>query len=363
MATKRQKTEVGIFLAAVLAIMTAVILTLTGVSRQRLDRYFVELEESVAGLTEGSRVTYRGITVGKVLDLRVTPENKVGITLGIDPTKVILRQGARARYTLLSMFGPYVIDLSGGTDPDAPRLEPGSFIPAQSSLMAGLEETFAETIPLTLQRVTKLIERLDTALSKVKPEDIPGIFRRVEDVLASATKAVEDLRARSGELAASLDRAVRSVQAEAEKALGKAGGAAEKFQQATDATAAEAQKLLATLSATVEGNRKLLADALKRVDETLAQVNRQLEGVELAATTKAIREAADKVGKGADAIGGSAKALATAREDIRRSLGNVERDLTRTLDDLDQMLRSARDLLDTLERDPSALFRGRRGEP
>lgn len=363
MATKRQKTEVGIFLAGVMAILIAVILALSGVSHKRLDHYYVELEESVAGLTEGSRVTYRGIVVGKVLDLRVTPENKVGITLGIDRTKVTLRQGAKARYTLLSMFGPYVIDLSGGTDPDAPSLEPGSFIPAQASLMAGLEETFAETIPLTLQRVTKLIERLDMALSKVKPEDIPGIFRRTEEVLSVAAKAVEDLRTHSAELSSSLDKAIRSVQAEAEKALGKAGAAAEKLQQATDATAAEASKLLTTLQATVEGNRKSLADALKRLDDTLAQVNKQLEGIELAATTKAIREAADKLGKGAEAAGDAAKTLAAAREDIRRSLVNVERDLARALDSLDQMLRSARDLLDTLERDPSALFRGKRGGP
>ncbi|MBM4036105.1 MAG: MCE family protein [Planctomycetes bacterium] len=362
MATKRQKFEVGVFLTAVIVIIAVVVLTLTGFRRQRLDRYYIEFEETIAGLAEGSRVSYRGVTVGKVLDLRVTPANKVGVTIGVDPTKVTLRRGVKARYSLLSLFGPYVIDLSGGTDVEAPLLRPDEdVIPVRASVMADLEETLADTVPLALTRVTELIKRLDTVLSKVKPEDIPNLFRRAEEVLASAKGAVEDIRARGGELAASLDKALRSTQAEAEKAIAKAAGAADKLQAATDATADRAGKLLDAARAAIEENRKPLADVLKRLNEALAKADKQLDGLELAATTKSIREAADKLGKGAEAVGESAKTLAAARDDVRRSLTSIERDLVRTLDDLDQALRSARDLLDTLERDPSAIFRGRRG--
>lgn len=363
MATKRQKLEVGIFLTSALAILAIIVAVLTGLSRRRLDYYYVEFEESVAGLSEGSRVTYRGVSVGKVLDLRVTPQNKVGVTLGVDPTKVTLREGVRARYSLLSIFGPYVIDLSGGTDREAPNLEPGSFIPVQPSLMAGLEETFADTVPLTLQRAGKLIERLDLALSKVKPEDIPALLHRAEELLASADKTVGEVRARSSELAASLDRAVQSAQTQLETTAGKAAGAIEKLQQATESTAAGATKLLDALHAAVEENRKPLADALRRLDDTLARANKQLDGLDLPATAKAVRDAADNVGKGAEAVGASVKSLATAREDLRRSLASIERDLVRSLEELHHVLRSARDLLDTLERDPAALLRGKRGEP
>ena len=363
MATKRQKLEVGIFLLGVLATVSVVVLSLGDFRRQRLDRYYVEFEESIAGLNEGSRVSYRGVTVGKVLDLRVTPENVVGVTIGIDPTKVTMRRGVKARYSLLSLFGPYVIDLSGGTDPAAPALEPGTVIPVRASVMADLEETLADNVPLTLQRVTKLIERLDTVFSRVKPDDLPGIFRRAEELLVNANKAVEDLRSHAAGVAASLDKAVRATQAEAGKTLGNAGAAAVTVGRAADATAVRAQKLLDTAQAAIEENRKPIADALKRVGDTIAKLNQHLDGVELAATTKAIRDAADKIGKGADTVGVSVKALSAARDDVRSSLANIERDLLRTLGDLDHMLRSARDLLDTIERDPSVLFRGRRNEP
>jgi len=359
-ATKRQKTEVGIFLVASAAILGGLLLVLGGFQRQRLDHYYVEFEESIPGLTEGSRVTYRGVTVGKVLDLRVTPENRVGVTLGINPAKVTLRRGVRARYSLLSIFGPYVVDLTGGTDPEAPALEPGSFIPVQPSLMAGLEETFADTVPLTLQRATKLIERLDTALSKVEPEDLPAIFHSAEEALASTKKAIEELRTRTTRIADSLDKAIASAKAELEHTASSVAKAAEGLDKATAETAARAQKLLDTVQATIEENRKPLADTIKRLDDTLARINRQLEGLDLAATAKAIREAAKNVGKGAADVGQAAKTIAAGRDDVRRSLANVERDLRRTLGELDDVLRSARELLDTLERDPSALIRGKR---
>ncbi len=360
MATKRQKTEVGIFLVTALAILAAVVVSLSGVHRRRLDTYYVEFEETVAGLTEGSRVNYRGVPVGKILDLRVTPENKVGVTIGVDPAKVTLRKGVKARYSLQSVFGPYVIDLSGGTDPEAPLLEPGSFVPVQSSLLVGLEETFAETVPLALQRATKLLERLDTVFSKVKPEDLPALFHHADEALSSAKGAVEDLRDRTGDVAAALEKAVRAAQDGIEDAARRVGPAVEKLQASTGDVAERTSKLLEAVQVTIEENRKPLADSLKRFDDTLAKLNRQLDGLELPATTKSIREAADGVGKGADSIAAAAKSIAAGRDDVRRSLGAVERDLTRALEDLDAVLRSARDLLDTLDRDPSAIIRGKR---
>jgi chromosome segregation ATPase len=249
-------------------------------------------------------------------------------------------------------------------------LEPGAFIPVRASVMADLEATLADNVPLTLQRVTKLIERLDMVFSKVKPEDLPGIFRRVEDLLETANKAVGEVGSRAAGVAASLDKAVQSARAEAEKVLGRAASAAAAIGQSAETTAARAQKLLEAAQAAIEENRKPLADTLRRLDAALAELQKQLEGADLAATTKAIRGAADKLGKGADAvasgattIAGAAKDLAAGRDDVRRSLANIERDLVRTLDDLDRVLRSARDFFDTIERDPSAILRGRRGEP
>ena len=363
MATKRQKTEVGIFLATAVALLTVVLLVLSGVRRKHLDSYHLEFEENIAGLTEGSKVTYRGVPVGKILDLVVTPENRVGITVGIDPMKVRLREGVRGRYSMVSIFGPYVVDLSGGGDSSAPLLPPGSAIPVQTSLLAGLEETVAETVPFTLQRANKLMARLEGLLSKVKPEDIPAILRQAEQAVASANKAIEDFRQRMNAIASSLDKAIASTRAEAEKLSGKTAASLEKFQQASD----KAAKLIDTLQAALDENRKPLAESLKRLDAALTKVNKELEGLELAATSASVRKAADKMAQAADSfttttqgLGTAAKTVSRSREDVRSTLENIQRSITSTFAELDRTLRSARDLLDTLERDPSAILRGKR---
>jgi phospholipid/cholesterol/gamma-HCH transport system substrate-binding protein len=353
-ASKRQKIEVGVFLISATTIFLAILFVLSGLRHKRLDSYSLEFEETVAGLTEGSKVTYRGVPVGKVLDLVVSQENRVRVTVGIDPAKVTLREGVRARYSMESVFGPYVIDLSGG-ERDAPPLEPKTAIPVKPSVLAGLEETLAETVPLTLKHVGTLMERLDGVLSKLKPEDIPGVLARAEETLANTAKAVQDFRTKAAEVATSLDGAIRATHEEMKRTSDKINGSLDKVQQVTDS----AGKLLGTLQAAVEETRKPLSQSLERLDQALAKAGQQLDGLELPATVKAVREAADKVGQGADGIAAAAASMAKAREDLRRSLGHVETDLVRSLEELDRTLRAARELLETLERDPSALIRGK----
>jgi len=356
LATKRQKVEVGIFLATAVAILTLVLLVVSGLRRKHLDRYHLEFEENIAGLSEGSKVTYRGVPVGKILDLVVTPQNRVGITIGIDPAKVTLREGVRGRYSLVSIFGPYVIDLTGGGARGAPLLAPGSTIPVQTSLLAGLEETFAETVPFALQRATKLIERIDSVLATVKPEDAPAVLRRADEVLANANRAIDEVRAEAGRIAASVDATVLATRSEVQKLGARAAASLEQIQEAGE----RGTRLIDTLQATLEESRQPLADSLKRLDEALAKANKELEGLELAATSAQLREASKKVGDAADSLGTSARTVAQSREDLRRTLENIERALVASSRELDRALRSAHDLFDALERDPSAVFRGRR---
>jgi len=361
-ATSRQKIQVGVFLAASAALLVVVLLYVAGVRRRVLEPYYAEFEENMAGISEGSEVTYRGVSVGKVLDLVVTPENRVGVTLGIDPVKVTVRQGVRARYSIQSIFGPYVIDLSGGPV-NGLRLEPGSTIPVKPSLLTGLEETVAETVPLALQRAANLMTTIDKALASVKPEDVAAAVRHADAVLVNTNKAVDDFRTRLDQVAAELDKAVRLTQTEVQQTSLKTAASLDKIQESTEAVAGRASRLLDTLQATVDENRPPLSDSLRRLDQALAQANEQLKTLDLPAAADSLRRGGDKVGKAADEIGAAATAISQARGDLGRSVASIERDLSRTLEQLDRTLRSARDLLDYLERHPSALLRGKPEQP
>ena len=359
MATKRQKIEVGVLLTVVIGATTFVFLFLAGVRGKHLDRYYLEFEENIAGLTEGSKVTYRGVPVGKIIDLVVTSENRVGITIGVDPMKVTLREGVRARYTIESLFGPYVIDLSGGNDQSVTSLEPGTTIPVERSLLAGLEATFSETVPLTLQRTATLMERLDKVLANITPDDIPRVLRGAEEALANANRAITDFRTRTDGIADQLEKSIGAARAEIERTGDKAAEALDELRDGTQATAESTQRVLESLEGTIEENRKPLAASLRQLDEALAGINRQLEGLELPATSKAVREAAGKVGTAADSVTKGSDAVVEARGDLHLALADLRRELTRTLGELDRSLRSARELIRALERDPSALLRGK----
>jgi ABC-type transporter Mla subunit MlaD len=357
-ATKRQKIEVGVFLTAASVILAGVLLYLSGVRREHLDTFYIEFEENVSGLVEGSRVTYMGVTVGRVTDVVVTPSNRVRITIGVNPKKVTIREGIQAKYSMETLFGPFVIDLFGGMDTSAPDLAPNSTIEVKESLIPVIERS----VPETLGHVNKLIVGLTDLLSEVDPEDIPLIIGQTKDILEATHETIGSLNEEVGRTSNTLKIAIESMREEFETASRTTAAAVTKIEKATDETA----KLVKAIHATVEENREGLRTALEQFNKTLASADSKIRKLTLEATEKSIREAAEKVSKAADAVGTSANAIAgtaktvdTTGQEINRSMANVEGSLLRSLGELEKTLRSARRLIDVLERDPSSLIRGK----
>jgi phospholipid/cholesterol/gamma-HCH transport system substrate-binding protein len=368
-ATKRQKVQVGVFLTAAGVLLGAVLFALAGYGRQNLVSYCIEFHENISGLTEGSKVTYQGVPVGKILQLNVTHDNRVIVVVGVDADKVILREGVRAKYSMETLFGPFVIDLFGGGDKDAPVLQAGATIEVQPSLMADIERK----VPDTLSRLNVLIDHVSRLLSEVKPRDIPGLLQRIDGILASADTAVQDLNREARGVLAALQAAVVAAQTAIERVGEKAGSTLGEVAKATN----EAARFFTTFEATVAENRQAIAAAIQRLDALLAAIEPQVAGLDLVATEKSLRETIEAIGRVANSlgetaatVGKAAESLATAAHsaagagtELRRSFTNIERSLERSLEELDRTLRAARRLLDLLERDPAALLRGKGDEP
>jgi len=376
-ATKRQKVEVGIFLMSAGTLLAIALLVLAGVRHKELDSYYIEFEESAAGLTEGSKVTYRGVPVGKIVDLRVTADNRVGVTLGVDPAKVTLRQGVFAQLNMETLFSPVVVNLVGGEDKSKPAIEPGSTIPVKPSLIADLEkgvpgavdrvnslleglnrllgQVKPDDLPTLLHDVDTLIQRTDRAVAKLQPDDIPRLVKRLDDLVESANRSVADVHAQADKIAQSVDAAVRSAQAEIEKISTKANSAIDRLHATIEKTA----DLVKAAEAAIQENRPAIASSIKHAEAILAKAR----DLDLAATDKSVRQAAGQIGKAAEDVGVAAKGLAVSRQDLRRSVDSVERAIQRSLDELNETLRSVRDLVDYLQRDPAALLRGKGQAP
>ena len=76
MATRSEKVKLGIFLTVSGLLLAGALAVLTGseVWEER-DKYVIKFRESVSGLEAGAPVKQRGVRVGYVGDIRVSPEN------------------------------------------------------------------------------------------------------------------------------------------------------------------------------------------------------------------------------------------------------------------------------------------------
>src|SRR5208337_4534520 len=81
----------GTFVLAVIFLAFVAILWLGRVEfGQQAKRYYIFFSGSVAGLNKGSQVQYNGIPVGRVVDIRVDPNNleQIQVTVEIDTSIV-----------------------------------------------------------------------------------------------------------------------------------------------------------------------------------------------------------------------------------------------------------------------------------
>lgn len=188
---------VGAFVVILGAAVLGVILWL-GKSDYRgvYDRYYAYMRESVAGLSVNSAVKYRGVDVGRVKDIVLSPENpeEVRLTLDIlhgtpiktDTVAVLETQG---------LTGLATLNLNGGSR-DAPALEtePGQEYPVIKtgpSLFFRLDMAISRL--LSEQGLTKLLANLNTLsqnATAVVDEDNRTALRQILKDLSELTQTL-----------------------------------------------------------------------------------------------------------------------------------------------------------------------------
>ncbi|NQT54128.1 MCE family protein [bacterium] len=362
MATKRQTIEVGVFLSVMFVLLAIVLIYLAGLREETLYDYDITFTESVSGLSVGSKVTYRGVPVGKVTDLVVSKDNLIAVVIGVNPKKVTLRSGVIAKYSMETIFGPFTIDLFGGDEPDARPLDPGETIPVARSLLGGIEQE----IPGTLVDVRKVVSKMREIIHAMDPEDLAELATKARALLDNANQGITDIRTEVKALSTTTSKTLTDAMAEIKKTREGLTPTLEKLQKATE----KLNTLLDTTQGTFAENREVVRTTLAHIGQIAGKLHTQLDGIDVPAivktlkqTTKEVGTAAKQVGQAAADVGRASESIAQGRGELSRSVQNVERGLTRSLDELERALRTARALLEALERDPSAILRGKRAEP
>ena len=126
METRAHYVAVGAFVIAVIFLAFVAVLWLGRAEfSQQAKRYYIFFRGSVAGLNKGSQAQYNGIPVGRVVDIRVDPDDveKIQVTVEIDTSIVDIKSNARAFLEANILNGVATIQIRGGTQ-EAKELEP-----------------------------------------------------------------------------------------------------------------------------------------------------------------------------------------------------------------------------------------------
>ncbi|WP_455243140.1 MlaD family protein [Petrachloros mirabilis] len=251
---------VGLFVALLGAATLAGILWLGKTDfRDAYDRYYAFMRESVAGLSVNSTVKYRGVDVGRVKEIALSPENPEEVRLVLDIDRgTPIKTDTIAVLETQGLTGLATLNLTGGSR-DAPPLQ----------ATEGQEYPVIKTGPSLFFRLDEAISRLlsEKGLTKLL-EDLDAVARSVADLMD------EENRARFKQTMKNLSEAAQTVAAHRTQLERGLSGAAQTGESLAKMTASLNEQIPLLL-----GRVNKSALALQRMTDELAQTSKVVGSV------------------------------------------------------------------------------------
>ncbi len=333
MSRKASPALIGAFVLAGVALLVAGVLIFGGrelfQSKQRFVTYF---DGSVQGLRIGSNVLFRGVRVGYVTDLQVTADEtmlnyQIPVTFEILPDAVTVVSGGKQLGNLSTANSRLDEMIRAGlrTQLDVESFVTGQLVidldmhPETKAVFRGQNAPYPE-IPSIQSGIQQVLQRVQNFLTDVE-QKVP-IDRVVADLL-SAINGFSQL-VNSPDLKASLagiNRLVNNPQ--------------------TQGLPASLHSTMADLQATTQDARALIGRTDQQLDPVLRRAVPAME--QLQATLE------------------EGEAVLTLARGQLESNPETAAQLADALRELERSARSIRILVDTLERQPEALIRGKTG--
>jgi len=276
MGTKSQKIKVGAFAVVTLAIFVMIVVVFAGLRFwEGRDRYYVVFGDSVIGLQVGSEVLISGIRSGKVeaIELDRADIRRVRVTIDLEEGTPV-HADTRATMTFAGITGLKIIDLRGGS-PAAKRLPPGSVIPVGTTTLDQLQDQ-AQTLAT---QTTELMKRASTLLDNMIAITEPSQFAGMNQIVARAMVATDNLASTTAELRALVAENRESIKTSLRSVDQAAQSAAEVFDGELQQVLVSAGALISDLRGAVRTNQTQLASTLtdlRKASESFKEMAREL---------------------------------------------------------------------------------------
>ncbi|MFM1920340.1 MAG: hypothetical protein RLZZ303_1974 [Candidatus Hydrogenedentota bacterium] len=323
MATRSQKTKVGIFTVCCLSLMAGSLYLVSGYYQDQGTRYWMQFDDSILGLYEGAMVEYLGVPVGKVRAIRVLPNSsRPYVEISVDSTKLELYKGVEAQLVLYSFAaGTMAISLTGG-EPEQGRLLENSQIPTQPSAITAISSQVQDV----MGGVTDILEQIEVGLEGMESGDLTELVNKVNGLLDDGKVFLADTR----ELVDETTGTIEDVRGDLKRVVDSAVEVLDELKP----TVKNVNELVVTAQAKVE---------VLDMDAASAQITRVLENV--ADLTEKLNTTMSEV----DNL--TANALHEA--------DNVEHSLRMALNDMSEALYTMRVFVEQLQANPASLIRGK----
>lgn len=173
---------VGSFVVVVLCMMFGFILWLVGSHDARsYDFYTVKFSGAISGVSVGGKVSYLGVEVGEVLEIRLNPNEPDAIRVDIEIDQdTPVNVGTKATLKPQGITGLSLIEISTQNINDAKleKMEEERY-PLIHASGSDLDKILSDFPQITMKAI-KLIDRLNLALSDDNLENISSILDNVD---------------------------------------------------------------------------------------------------------------------------------------------------------------------------------------
>lgn len=327
-------------------------LSIVGLGANKLRRdtetFVTFFDESVQGLSVGSPVKFRGVSIGEVALITVASDRRhVQVECRVDvailehlglrrpgevssPPDNVRAQIVSQGITGVRFLGIDFFDTEEFKEPELGFEVPTNYIPAAKSTLANLEEALviaAEQVPILAAQVKRLLTKLEDVLGDIQWKEL--------------SKQLLDALERTTALAAQVEQKLEPLDVK-------------KLQEESQLALKELRELLEDSSKLMERVQRE-GGLIEAGEGALASARRTLDELKPAETVRRLDAAIASVDSTAQTL---TKTLTTI-DGVARDSRDVPRELSDTLRSLERAAREIRDLAELLQRDSDMLLKGR----
>ena len=156
-------------------------------------KYYIYFDESVLGLNIDAPVKYRGISVGKVVRLRINPDNseQVEVLISVLSTTPI-KQFTEARLTAQGITGLSYINLSMGDHNAPPLVRVGDQEYPVIKSVPSFFEDFEKSLGSVSSKLSKTLTKTEQLLNDENQKQVTLLLTRAANVMKSFEKLIDE---------------------------------------------------------------------------------------------------------------------------------------------------------------------------